>query len=123
MGKTPQYNIGPSGYCCFCEFIFIMSCFVFKQVFYDVKGKKKIPKSVKVCICFATVALPTNICCPDILKWCLNPLAVVFLGQHGLLAEVRRVSALCPEVFICLHVTQHIHQSSDEENFIKRRQM
>lgn len=47
MGKTPQYNIGPSGYFCFCEFIFIMSCFVFKQVFYDVKGKKISPSLSK----------------------------------------------------------------------------
>lgn len=48
MSETPQYNIEPSGYCCFCEFIFIMSHFVFKQFFYDVKGKKSqsVSKSV-----------------------------------------------------------------------------
>lgn len=80
MSETPQYNIGPSGYRSFCEFIFIMSRFIFKQFFYDIKGKK-IPNSVKVCVCFTTVVLPTIICCPDILKWCLNPLAVVFLNN------------------------------------------
>ena len=49
MSETLQYNIGPSGKCYFCIFIFIMFRFVFKHV-YDLKGGKKprttIPKTV-----------------------------------------------------------------------------
>lgn len=55
MSKTPQHNIGPSGKCYFCVFIFIMSCFVFKCV-YDLKEGKKQDMSPKVCICTCNLA-------------------------------------------------------------------
>lgn len=87
MSKTPQHNIGPSGECCFCIFIFIMSCFVFKRI-YDLKEGKKQNISPKVCICFAIVTLPTNGFCLDILKGHRNIPIVIFLWQNGLLAEV-----------------------------------
>lgn len=77
MSKTPQHNIGPSGECCFCIFIFIMSCFVFKRI-YDLKEGKKQNISPKVCICFAIVTLPTNGFCLDILKGHRN-IPIIFL--------------------------------------------
>lgn len=87
MSSTPQYNVGPSGKCCFCIFIFIMSRFVFKHV-YDLKGRKKQNSNSKVCVCFAIVALPTSNFFLDILKGYVNTCAVVFLGQNGLITEV-----------------------------------
>lgn len=54
MSETPQYNIGPSGKCYFCIFIFIMSHFVFKHV-YDLKGgggtQNDNPKVCLLCHC------------------------------------------------------------------------
>lgn len=87
MSETPQHNIGPSGKCYFCIFIFVMSCFVFKHI-YDLKEGKKQNMSPKVCICFAIVTLPTNGFLLDILKGHRDIPTVVFLGQNGFLAEV-----------------------------------
>lgn len=107
MSETPQYNIGPSGKCYFCIFIFIMSHFVFKHV-YDLKGGGGPRTTILKSVCFAIVTLPSNNFCLDILKGHVNTPTVVFLGQNGLLAEA---SELCSKVSTWLHITCHIHQS------------
>lgn len=101
MSQT-QHNIGPLGKFCFCKFIFIMSCFVFKHV-YDLMEGKKQNMSPKVCICFAIVTLPTNGFCLDILKEYRNIPIVVFLGENGLLAEVS--IRVCPSLHVAAHST------------------